>query len=91
MKPFYFNYILYFRFPLHNFTGEARPHLPPLTARAWFWYTIAIPTLFEIIDQKVIFKTNTIMSFFDKPNYFELFIFSAKILSGKTWELKNFS
>ena len=31
------------------------------------------------------------MSFFDKPNYFELFIFSSKILSGKTWELKNFS
>ena len=33
MKPFYFNYILYFRFPLHNSTGEARPHLPPMTAR----------------------------------------------------------
>ena len=36
--------------------------------------------LFEIIDQKVIFKTNTIMSVFDKPNYFELFTFSAKTL-----------
>ena len=33
VKPFYFNYILYFRFPLHSSTGEARPHLPPLTAR----------------------------------------------------------
>ena len=30
VKLFYFNYILYFRFPLHNSTGEA---LPPLTAR----------------------------------------------------------
>ena len=36
VKPFYFNYILYFRFPLHNSTGEARPHLPPLTARPWY-------------------------------------------------------
>ena len=35
MKPFYFNYILYFLFFLHNSTGEARPHLPPLTARPW--------------------------------------------------------
>ena len=35
VKPFYFNYIFYFRFPLHNSTGEARPHLPPLTARPW--------------------------------------------------------
>ena len=35
VKPFYFNYILYFRFPFHNSTGEARPHLPPLTARPW--------------------------------------------------------
>ena len=25
--------LLYFRFPLHNSTGEAQPHLPPLTAR----------------------------------------------------------
>ena len=33
VKQFYFNYILYFRFPLYNSTGEARPHLPPLTAR----------------------------------------------------------
>ena len=33
VKPFYFNYILYFRFSLHNSTGEARPHLPALTAR----------------------------------------------------------
>ena len=32
VKPFYFNYMLYFRFSLHNSTGEARPHLPPLTA-----------------------------------------------------------
>ena len=32
VKLFYFNYVLYFRFPLHNSTGEARPHLPPLTA-----------------------------------------------------------
>ena len=36
VKPFYFNYILHFRFPLHNSTGEARPHLPPLTARPCF-------------------------------------------------------
>ena len=33
VKPFYFNYMLYSRFPLHNSTGEARPHLPPLIAR----------------------------------------------------------
>ena len=45
VKPFYFNYILYFRFPLHNSTGEARPHLPPLTARPWIswpsWYIVS--------------------------------------------------
>ena len=35
MKPFYFNYMLYFLLFLHNSTGEARPHLPPLTARPW--------------------------------------------------------
>ena len=35
VKQFYFDCILYFRFPFHNSTGEARPHLPPLTARPW--------------------------------------------------------
>ena len=42
VKPFYFNYILYFRFPLHNSTGEARPHLPPLTARPWNFFLMCL-------------------------------------------------
>ena len=37
-ETIYFNYILYFRFPLHNSTGEARPHLPPLIARPWSFF-----------------------------------------------------
>ena len=55
MKLFYFNYILYFRFPVHNSTGEARPHLPPLTARPW------LCRYFFFLDQRVIIELVSVL------------------------------
>ena len=55
MKTFYFNCILLFLF-FYNSSGEARPHLPPLTARPWLHCTPTVVASLKIWKRLILKK-----------------------------------